>query len=346
MSNGDTKIEIDLEQVEESSARGHGLVFPKTWLSDRLEWFLGGLGSLVSYIWIALVLIIVGTVAMRHFVGGNTIAIEEAQWHLYAFGFLIGIGYAIMHDSHVRVDVLASHLKPTTRAVIEFLGIALIILPTVWLVVTYAIPFVQTSFIRAESSSSPGGLSNRWLIKGVIIFAFVYIGLAALSRLLRVVFFLYKRAGGVLPPSGVRMGLNVTALLAIIAVVILPFQQVSTVFAPQDRDIARAIASAYELRRVNIGESDCAMRPALRLGAVSAEEPRSAPLVFGWQCQISGVTFTNANIQAMPDERIFGLPLEMGPEAEGVVRLESRYNPVTGFRVRLELTTDPRVADQ
>ncbi|MEI2421727.1 TRAP transporter small permease subunit, partial [Arthrospira platensis SPKY2] len=127
-----TKIEIDLEQVEESSARGHGLDFPRTWLSDRLESFLNALGAIVSWIWIVLVLIIVVTVAMRHFVGGNTITIEEAQWHLYAFGFLIGIGYAIIHDSHVRVDVLANNFRPTTRAMIEFLCIALIILPMVW----------------------------------------------------------------------------------------------------------------------------------------------------------------------------------------------------------------------
>ncbi|TVQ66413.1 MAG: TRAP transporter small permease subunit [Oceanospirillales bacterium] len=346
MSASETKIEIDLEKVEESSARGHGLDFPRTWLSDRLEWFLGGLGSLVSFIWIALVLIIVGTVAMRHFVGGNTIAIEEAQWHLYAFGFLIGIGYAIIHDSHVRVDVLASNFQPTTRAVIEFLGISLIILPMVWLVVSYAIPFVQTSFVRAERSASPGGLSNRWLIKGVIIFAFVYIGLSALSRLLRVTAFLYSSFGGRELPKNIRMSVNLVLLAAIIWLVALPFQQVSTVFAPQDRDIVRAIAGAYDLRRVSIDQSSCSMRPGLRFGAVSAEEPRSAPLVFGWHCYISGVTFTNANIQAMPDERIFGLPLDKGPEASGVVRFESRYNPITGFRVRLDLTTDPRLADQ
>ncbi len=346
MSISDTKIEIDLDQVEESSARGHGLDFPRTWLSDRLEWFLGGLGSVVSFIWIALVLIIVGTVAMRHFVGGNTIAIEEAQWHLYAFGFLIGIGYAIIHDSHVRVDVLASHFHPTTRAIIEFLGIVLIILPTVWLVVTYAIPFVQTAFVRAERSASPGGLSNRWLIKAVNIFAFVYIGLAAFSRLLRVTAFLYDRFGGVMLPYGVRMGINVTLLVGIIAVVITPFQQVSTVFAPQDRDIARAIAGAYDLRRVSIGETDCAMRPSLRFGAVSADEPRTAPIVFGWKCTLSGVTFNNADIQARPDETIFGLPLTSGPDASGVIWLESRYNPISGFRVRLELTSDPRLADK
>ena len=344
MSDITTKIEIDLEQVEESSARGHGLDFPRTWLSDRLESFLNAIGSLVSWLWVILVLIIVATVGMRHFVGGNTITIEEAQWHLYAFGFLIGIGYAIVHDAHVRVDVLANNFRPNTRATIEFLSIALIILPMVWLVVTYAIPFVQTAYVRAERSSSPGGLSNRWLIKGVIIFAFVYIGLAAFARLLRITAFFYDRFGGPLLPPQVRLGINLALLVAIIAVSILPFREVAKVFPPQERAVTRAIASAYGLRSISIGQMDCAMRPSLRFGPVSESEARSAPIVFGWRCQISGVTFSDADKRAKPDERIFGQPLAAGAEASGVVMLASRYNPFTGFRVGLALQSDPRVA--
>jgi TRAP-type mannitol/chloroaromatic compound transport system permease small subunit len=192
MSQNERHIELDLNKVEDAGARGHALDFPRTWLSDIIEAVLGAIGAVINWIWIVLVLLIVGTVAMRHFVGGNTIGVEEAQWHLYAVGFMIGIGYAVLHDAHVRVDVLAMGFRRRTRAVIELLGIVLLIFPLVWFIVQYAIPFVEIAHRRGEISSSPGGLTHRWAIKAVIVIAFVYLGLAAFARLLRVCAFLFN----------------------------------------------------------------------------------------------------------------------------------------------------------
>ena len=56
----------------------------------------------------------------------------------------------------------------------------------VWLVLSNAWPFVQRSYMINEVSAAPGGLPYRWAIKSVILIAFAYLGLAVLSRLLRV----------------------------------------------------------------------------------------------------------------------------------------------------------------
>ncbi|MCC5993527.1 MAG: TRAP transporter small permease subunit, partial [Rhodobacteraceae bacterium] len=117
---------------------------------------------------------------------------EEVQWHMYAVGFMFGIGYALMHDAHVRVDVLAASFRQTTRAWIELFAIVAIILPMSWIIISYGIPFVEASYNRNERSSAPGGLANRWMIKSVIVLAFAYIGLAAFARLLRVCAFLFN----------------------------------------------------------------------------------------------------------------------------------------------------------
>jgi TRAP-type mannitol/chloroaromatic compound transport system permease small subunit len=191
MSEREVKIDLDLAKVEDAGARSHALQFPRTRISDMIEAVLNAIGGAINWIWALLVVIIVGTVAMRYFVGGNTIWIEETQWHLYAIGFMIGIGYSITHDAHVRVDVLASNFRQRTRAMIEFAGILLIIFPMVYLLIRYAVPFVEISWRRGERSSSPGGLTNRWAIKSVIIIGFAYIGLAALARFLRVSAFLF-----------------------------------------------------------------------------------------------------------------------------------------------------------
>ncbi len=185
------EIRIDLDKVGEATGHNPSLVFPQTWLSSRIEAVLGVIGALISWLWLILVLIIVANVTMRYVLGVNYIWLEEVQWHIYAVGFMIGIGYAILHDAHVRVDVIASTLNPRTRAVIEFLGIILLIAPLIYLMTRNAIPFVEASWNRNETSSAPGGLTNRWAIKSVIIVAFVYMGFAAFARLLRVGAFLF-----------------------------------------------------------------------------------------------------------------------------------------------------------
>ncbi len=192
MTQTNSPFEIDLDKVEDAGARSHGLNFPRTWLSDMIETALGSLSYILSTIWFALVLIIVVNVTMRYALGINYVWVEEVQWHIYAVGFMFGIGYALMHDAHVRVDVLATNFRPTIRAWIEALSIVVIILPMCWLIISYGIPFVEASYNRGERSSAPGGLPNRWMIKSVIVLAFAYIGLAAFARLLRVTCFLFN----------------------------------------------------------------------------------------------------------------------------------------------------------
>ena len=186
-----TDVELDLNRVEAAGSRTHALEFPRTWISDMIERGLNAVSWVINWLWIILVLIIVVNVTMRYALRVNYIWIEEVQWHIYAVGFMIGIGYAILHDAHVRVDVLAMNFRQRTRAWIEFLMILLLIFPMVYLIISYAIPFVEASWNRGERSSAPGGLTNRWAIKAVIIVAFTYIGLAALARFLRVTAFLF-----------------------------------------------------------------------------------------------------------------------------------------------------------
>jgi len=192
MSEPDSQFKLDLEKVEDAGARSHGLGFPRTRPSDVIETVLGSLSYVLNAIWIVLVLVIVTNVAMRYGLRVNYIWIEEVQWHMYAVGFMFGIGYAVMHDAHVRVDVLSGNFRLTTRAWIELFAIVCIILPLCWLIISYAIPFVEASYRRGERSSAPGGLGNRWMIKSVIVLAFAYIGLAAFARLMRVTSHLFN----------------------------------------------------------------------------------------------------------------------------------------------------------
>ena len=187
----DREIELDVEKVEEASARGHALAFPRTGPSDALEKVVELVGKASAWIWVLLIVLIVTNVALRYVMRTNYIAMEEMQWHLYAVGFLMALSFAMLADGHVRVDVLAERLELRTRAWIELFGILLLILPFVYVVISYAIPFVERSYQINEVSAAPGGLTHRWIIKSFIITGFVFIGIAAVARLMRVTALLF-----------------------------------------------------------------------------------------------------------------------------------------------------------
>jgi TRAP-type mannitol/chloroaromatic compound transport system permease small subunit len=164
---------------------------PQTAFSARVEAFLRSLSSIVSWVWLVLLVIIVGNVILRYVFSEGRIEFEEIQWHLYSVGFLLGLGYAVVADAHVRVDVVSVKLAPVTQVWIEFYGIVLALLPFIALVLWFGVPFVYESWAIDEVSQAPGGLPLRWLIKGVLPAAFILLLLAALARLSRVMAYLF-----------------------------------------------------------------------------------------------------------------------------------------------------------
>lgn len=181
-------INIDVHKVDEAVTHGSTAVqYPRTLPSDVLEAIVSFFGKIFSWIWVPLMLLVVGNVVLRYVMGTNIIALEELQWHLYAVGFMIGLSFCFLRDGHVRVDVFAEHFQPRTRAAIEVLGILLFFLPFCYFILSYAWPFVERSYQIGEVSAAPGGLPMRWLIKSVIIYAFVLLAMAGLARLLRAV---------------------------------------------------------------------------------------------------------------------------------------------------------------
>ncbi|MCS5635356.1 MAG: TRAP transporter small permease subunit [Myxococcota bacterium] len=155
-------------------------------LSAGIDSLLRRGGEWISWIWLILLAVIIVNVILRYVFGSGRIELEEAQWHLYAVGFLAAIAYGVRTDSHVRVDVVHERLSPRMQAWIELYGILLLGLPFCALIVYFGIPFVSESFATGEVSPSPGGLPGRFLIKAALPLGLGLVALAFFARLLRV----------------------------------------------------------------------------------------------------------------------------------------------------------------
>ena len=167
-------------------------MLPHTSFSTRIDTWLDRIGRALSWVWFALLIVIVVNVAARYLFGEGRVEFEEIQWHLYSGGFLLGLGYAYSTDSHVRVDVIHERLSHRHKAWVELYGILLLLLPFIALILTFSIPFVIDSFRFAEISQAPGGLPYRWAIKAMLPLGFSLLLLATLARLHRVWTFLFS----------------------------------------------------------------------------------------------------------------------------------------------------------
>jgi len=175
-------------------------------LIDRIQTVLGAIASILL---IGLVLLMVYNVIARYAFSASSLGLEELTWHFYAAIFLLGIPYALRSDSHVRVDLIFEKLSPKTQAIIDLTGTLLFLIPscliiawTGWNFTVSAYQFgVQPDSISAffnqitstgigEKSQDPGGLLNRWIIKGVIPLSFCCLLLAGIRvGLEKIVFF-------------------------------------------------------------------------------------------------------------------------------------------------------------
>lgn len=164
---------------------------PRTAISDAIEAAVTRVGEWASLLWLLLMAVIVVQVAMRYILGQGSIMFEELQWHIYGVGFLLGLGYCLLADRHVRIDVLASGFAPRPRAWIELLGLLLFLLPFTAAVIVEGYELARRAWALNEVSVAPGGLGHRWVIKGMVVVGFAGLAAAAFARLARCSAFLF-----------------------------------------------------------------------------------------------------------------------------------------------------------
>ena len=145
-------------------------------LSSTIDRFTGGLGRVLRWLTLAMVLIAAANAVLRYagrFVGMNLTsnATIEAQWYLFSIVFLLGATVAVQRDAHVRVDVFYGRLTARGRAIIDLAGGLLLLIPFSWFAFWVCSPSVRASVAVWEVSPDPGGLP-RWPIKSLMLVCF------------------------------------------------------------------------------------------------------------------------------------------------------------------------------
>ena len=137
-------------------------------LSHWIDGLNERVGQMVSWVTLGLVVVIFIDVTMRYLFNTSYVFTQELEWHLFAFIFLIGAGYTLLHEGHVRVDIFYQRLGFKGRAWVNLLGVILFLLPGCAMVMTTSWKFMLNSFVILEGSPDPGGIPWRFIVKGFI----------------------------------------------------------------------------------------------------------------------------------------------------------------------------------
>jgi len=189
---------------DSQSPASDGDFLPTNALSWRLDRLVVAVGRLSSWLWIGVLIVVLINVFSRYVLSQGSIALEELSWHLFGAATMLTLGYAVVRDDHVRVDVLKERFPPRVQAIIELLGILLLALPVIYLMVDALVPYAWKAWIYNERSQAPSGLPYRFIFKSMLPLGLIFVMIALVSRALRCTTFLFGFPRQVTPPEDDR----------------------------------------------------------------------------------------------------------------------------------------------
>ncbi|MBL8330434.1 MAG: TRAP transporter small permease subunit [Rubrivivax sp.] len=158
-------------------------------LSRLIDRFNEWVGQVIMWLVLAAVLISAGNAIVRKAFNIGSNAFLEIQWYLFAAVFMLGVGYVMLRNAHVRIDFISNKLSKRTNAIIDAIGIVIFTIPLSLIMIDLGWPLFVRAFETGEMSQNAGGLI-RWPVLLLVPMGFAILTLQAVSELIKRVGFL------------------------------------------------------------------------------------------------------------------------------------------------------------
>ncbi len=153
------------------------------------------IGRLAAWLALYMALMQFAVVVMRYIFSFGSIQMQESIWYMHGLLFMLGAGYALAKDRHVRLDVLYRNAGKHARAWINLAGAALLLLPLCIANFVFAWPLVRSSWAVREGSLETLGLPYIYLFKTVILVFSIIVAIEGVSVAIRSVLDLTENRG-------------------------------------------------------------------------------------------------------------------------------------------------------
>jgi TRAP-type mannitol/chloroaromatic compound transport system permease small subunit len=151
-----------------------------------LDGFSQVIGMALRWLALAMVLIQFLIVVARYVFGLSDVAVQESVLYLHATLFMLGAGYTLLVNAHVRVDIFYSRLGSTGQRRIDLLGHLFLLMPTMVTLMYWSWPAVTNSWGILEGPISVGGIKAVFLLKSLIPAFAVLLLLQSASEVIRI----------------------------------------------------------------------------------------------------------------------------------------------------------------
>ncbi len=158
---------------------------------EILEGIIKVTGYLSALLLIILAFFVCYNAAMRYFINFSSIALQEAEWHLFAVSFLLAIPYTLQMNKHIRLDIFYQYYRSVLRHYLWIIVNLFFIIPLSLIILHYGSDFAMLSYQQNEISES-GGLTHRYIIKAMPVFAFSLMFMQSYAEILKSIIWLRK----------------------------------------------------------------------------------------------------------------------------------------------------------
>ena len=158
-------------------------------LSQLIDALNERIGRTVTWLILAAVVISAVNAIVRKAFDMSSNAFLEIQWYLFSAVFLLCAGYALLHNEHIRIDVVSSHLSRRTQMWVDVFGTIFFLFPVAGTILWLSWPIFVNAWVSGEMSSNAGGLV-RWPARLMIPVGFFLLVLQGVSELIKRVAFL------------------------------------------------------------------------------------------------------------------------------------------------------------
>lgn len=137
--------------------------------------------------WTAVIMVVMQfvVVILRYVFSYGNIPMQESIWYMHGILFMMGSGYTLLHDGHVRVDILYREMPPKRKAIVNLTGMIIFLGPICYLAWSVSWSYVINSWKVLEGSIEISGLPFIYLLKTVILLFTALLFLQGISMALK-----------------------------------------------------------------------------------------------------------------------------------------------------------------
>jgi len=155
-------------------------------------------GLTVAWLALGMVLVQFTVVISRYVFSVGSIPAQETIWYMHGALFMVGAGYTLLRDGHVRVDLFYRESSARRKAMTDLLGVIFFLLPVCVLIIWMSWSYVINAWTVLEGSTETNGIPTIFALKTVVPLATLLLALQGVAMAARCLIVL---GGGEVPPA-------------------------------------------------------------------------------------------------------------------------------------------------